>query len=87
MKTVIDDILTKVQLKAAKGDLREAVQRELGNEIRAEAARIARKYVKDNKEKITKELKGLFAKELKADFGRIVKEAVKNAEVCVVDRW
>jgi hypothetical protein len=86
-KTAIDSILTKAQLAAAKADLKAAVQREIGNVIRVEAKRIARKFVKDNKYEITKELRKRFAKELKNDYDRIVKEAVKEANIILATRW
>lgn len=83
----IDNILSKAQIAAAKTDLRNAVKRELGNEISAQARTLARKFVKTNLKEIAEELTDLYAKELKANYARIVKEAVKNVDIHIRDSW
>ena len=81
MSMDLDHVLTTAQRNAAKKALSASIDNAIKTQLSVEANRIARKYVKDNKPKIEKELRKHLAKAIKAELPKLARAHLKSLTI------
>ena len=79
--------LSAAQLRVAKKVANEEMHALLQEEMCNLARRVARKYVRDNKEKLEAEAKAKLEKTIAGNMDSIIEEAMKRTHLYIADQY